>query len=68
MPVALFLRAADGAPASLKLGTERRRYLTFDTLACKLKAIPAERWQQSDNLVARVNLPNRASAAQKEWT
>ena len=61
VPVAIFLRAADGAPASLKLGTERRRYLTFDTLACKLKEIPAERWQQSDNLVARVNLPNMQS-------
>ncbi len=58
VPVAIFLRAAEGAPASLTLGTERRRYLTFDTLACKLKEIPAERWQQSDNLVARVNLPN----------
>ena len=61
VPVAIFLRAADGAPVSLKLGTERRRYLTFDTLACKLKAIPAKRWQQSNNLVARVNLPNMQS-------
>ena len=58
VPVAIFLRAAEGASASLTLGTERRRYLTFDTLACKLKEIPAERWQHSDNLVARVNLPN----------
>ena len=61
VPVAIFLRAADGAPASLKLGTERRRYLTFDTLACKLREIPAERWRDSGNLVARVNLPNMQS-------
>ena len=61
VPVAIFLRAAEGAPVSLELGTERRRYLTFDYLACKLKEIPSERWQQSDNLVARVNLPNMQS-------
>ena len=66
VPVAIFLRAADSAPASLTLGTERHRYLTFDYLACKLKAIPAERWQQSDNLVARVNLPNMQSAEHRK--
>ena len=58
VPAVIFLRAADAAPASLTLGTERRPYLTFDYLACKLKEIPAERWLHSDNLVARVNLPN----------
>ena len=61
VPVAIFLRAADAAPASLTLGTERRPYLTFDYLACKLKEIPSERWLHSDNLVARVNLPNMRS-------
>ncbi len=58
VPAVIFLRAADAAAASLTLGTERRPYLTFDYLACKLKEIPAERWLDSDNLVARVNLPN----------
>ena len=58
VPVAIFLRAADAAPASLILGTERRAYLTFDFLACKLREIPAESWLQSTNLVARINLPN----------
>ena len=61
VPVAIFLRAAESAPTSLTLGTEHRRYLAFDTLACKLKEIPAEHWQHSDNLVARVNLPNMQS-------
>ena len=61
VPVAIFLRAADAAPASLTLGTERHPYLTFDYLACKLKEIPAERWLHSDNPVARVNLPNMRS-------
>ena len=66
VPVAIFLRGAEGTPASLTLGTERRQYLTFDTLACKLKEIPSERWQHSDNLVARVNLPNMQSAQNRK--
>ena len=61
VPVAIFLRQAETAPTSLNLGTDRRRYLSFDTLACKLKEIPFERWRQSENLVARVNLPNLQS-------
>ena len=63
VPVAIFLRAADRAPASLVLGTGRRRYLVFDYLACKLAEMPAGRWLDSDNLVARVNLPNMRSPA-----
>ena len=66
VPVAIFLRDADAAPASLTLGTERRPYLTFDYLACKLREIPAERWQQSNNLVARVNLPNLRGAQDRK--
>ena len=66
VPVAIFLRAAEGTPASLTLGTERRHYLAFDTLACKLKEMPAERWRHSDNLVARINLPNMQSAQNRK--
>ena len=61
VPVTIFLRDADAAPASLTLGTERSPYLTFNYLTCKLQEIPSERWQDSDNLVARVNLPNMRS-------
>ena len=61
VPVTIFLRDADAAPASLTLGTERRIYMKFDYLVCKLKEIPSERWQHSNNLVARVNLPNMRS-------
>ena len=61
VPVAIYLRQAETAPASLALGTERRRYLSFDTLACKLNEIPAKHWKHSENLVARVNLPNMQS-------
>ena len=66
VPVAIFLRAANAAPASLTLGTERRRYLTFDYLACKLREIPSERWRNSGNLVARVNLPNMQSSEHRK--
>ena len=43
VPAVIFLRDADAAAASLTLGTERRPYLTFDYLACKLREIPSER-------------------------
>ena len=57
VPVSIFLRASP-APAVLALGTERRRYLTFDHVACRLDQMDAARWLDSDNPVARVNLPN----------
>ncbi len=58
VPVVIFLREADSVPASLTLGPKHQPYVTLDYLACKLKAIPYESWQHSDNLVARLNLPN----------
>ncbi len=58
VPVVIFLHEADSVPASLTLGPKHRTYVTLDYLACKLKAIPYESWQHSDNLVARLNLPN----------
>ena len=64
VPVSIFLRASP-APAALALGTERRRYLTFDHLACRLDAMDAARWLHSDNPVARVNLPNMRCPASR---
>ena len=61
VPVAIFLREAERAPASLTLGTELRHYLALGTLACKFKEMPAEHWLDSENLVARLNLPNMQS-------
>ena len=58
VPVAIFLRDAKAAPASLALGTERRPYLRFDYLACRLAETPYEDWQDSGNVAALVNLPN----------
>ena len=58
VPVVIFLRAAPAGPSVLRLGTERRTYLTLDYLSVGLAELPAEAWMESDNLVARVNLPN----------
>ena len=58
VPVVIFLRDAARAPTTLALGTERRAYLTFEYIPCKLAEMPAERWLDSGNLVARVNLVN----------
>ena len=65
VPVVIFLRGADRVPASPALGTERRSYLTFEYMACKLAEMPAERWLDSDNVVARVNLPNMRSPRER---
>ena len=58
VPVAIFLRDAKAAPASLVLGTEQRSYLRFDYLACRLAETPYEDWHDSGNVAALVNLPN----------
>ena len=58
VPVAIFLRDAKAAPASLALGTELETYLRFKYLACRLAERPYERWRDSGNVAALVNLPN----------
>ena len=58
VPVVIFLRAGRHIPQSLTLGSEHHAYLRFDYLACVLADMPAEQWMDSDNLVARLNLPN----------
>ena len=67
VPVTIFLRGggAAEAPAPLVLGTERRPYLTFDHLACRLAETPYERWRDSRNVAALVNLPNMRVAAER---
>ena len=58
VPVVIFLRSKAGLPRHLELGSERHVYLRFDYLACVLADIPADRHLTSNNLVARLNLPN----------
>ena len=62
VPVVIFLHQSAAVPRQLVLGSERHRYLAFDYLACVLAATPAARYLDSDNLVARLNLPNM------QWT
>ena len=65
VPVAIFLRDAKAAPASLALGTELETYLRFKYLACRLAETPYERWRESRNVAALVNLPNMRVPAER---
>ncbi len=58
VPVVIFLADGKQIPTSLILGSERRSYLTFGYLRCVLSSLPSEHYWESDNLVARLNLPN----------
>lgn len=57
VPVVIFLNDGN-RPNSLNLGSEQLSYLQFNYLACDLKHLPAKNYQDSDNIVARLNLPN----------
>jgi hypothetical protein len=59
VPAAIFLRKGE-RPASLTLGGDRYDFLTFRYLACNLKHLNWQDWRDSDNIVARLNLPNMA--------
>ncbi|QLF94183.1 DUF4351 domain-containing protein [Pseudomonas sp. ABC1] len=58
VPVVIFLRSDQSIASRLRLGGERHCYLDFNYLACHLKRIPWLEHRDSDNLVARLNLPN----------
>jgi len=58
VPVVIFLTKAGATPERLRLGSEQHVYLDFRYIKCELGALPYELWQDSDNLVARLNLPN----------
>ncbi len=62
VPVVIFLRKGK-RPASLTLGGDRYDFLTFRYLACALKHLNWNDWRDSDNIVARLNLPNMAHRA-----
>ena len=57
VPVVVFLDRPSSAK-QLKLGTELCTYLHFHYLACTLAKLPWQDFQHSNNLVARLNLPN----------
>ncbi|TVP59148.1 MAG: DUF4351 domain-containing protein [Halomonadaceae bacterium] len=58
VPVVIFLRDGAAIPRTLQLGSERYTYLAFEYLYCELASTPVENYWHSDNLVARLNLPN----------
>lgn len=57
VPVVIFLHGGRYA-RDLQLGSERHIYLDFRYLVCDLPTRPSPAWFDSDNLVARLNLPN----------
>ncbi len=65
IPAVIFLRGGDYL-RGLTLGGDRYQYLQFHYLVCDLGDLPWEHYRDSDNIVARLNLPNmRYTAAQK---
>jgi len=61
VPVVVFLRPGD-FPTQLSLGGDRAEYLHFKFIACDLGRTPAAAHLNSENIVARINLPNMAYA------
>lgn len=58
VPVVIFLREARNLPEHLQLGGDQLTYLSFSYLKCELAKLDASQYLHSDNLVARLNLPN----------
>lgn len=56
VPVVIFLRKGQ-YPLSLTLGSEKGAFLTFHYIACELWKLSAEDFWESQNIVARLNLP-----------
>ena len=59
VPVVIFLRTGDHR-TYLRLGSNSCAYMEFRYLMCKLKGLSSARYYDSDNIVARLNLPNMA--------
>ena len=59
VPVVIFLRTGDNR-TYLRLGSDSCSYMEFRYLQCKLKGLSSARYYESENIVARLNLPNMA--------
>lgn len=57
VPVVIFLHKAR-VPGTLTLGGDHFIYLAFQYLKCELPSLDANDYLNSQNLVARLNLPN----------
>jgi len=58
VPVVIFLRRATGVARRLRLSGDHETYLDFHYLSCALGELSYDHYRDSDNLVARLNLPN----------
>lgn len=57
VPIVVFLHAGEFSHG-LQLGDDEEVYLAFHFIYCQLARLPAEHYVRSDNIVARLNLPN----------
>ncbi len=64
VPVVIFLHEGN-YPRELVLGGDRHAYLRFHYLVCDLPRIPFEQYRESNNIVARLNLPNMRYAPEQ---
>jgi hypothetical protein len=64
VPVVVFLRAGSYRQ-ELVLGSEQRIYLHFNFVPCALAELSYESYRESDNVVARLNLPNMRYSPQQ---
>jgi hypothetical protein len=67
VPVVIFLQPGDYRQR-LTLGSDRQNYLDFRFLDCPLSQLRAADYLASDNLVARLNLPNMAHVPNERVT
>lgn len=65
VPVVIFLKGNHRVRRQLQLGSERHKFLSFDYLCCMLNELPAESYQDSTNVVARITLPTMAYAEEQ---
>lgn len=66
VPVVIFLRGARGRQETLALGGDRLSYLSFSYLKCELSSLDANQYLDSQNLIARLNLPNMRWAEEQK--
>jgi len=66
VPVVIFLRRAKGMAQRLCLSGDQDTYLDFRYLSCALGELPYEDHRHSDNLMARLNLPNMQYSARRK--
>jgi hypothetical protein len=65
VPVVIFLDSKDYT-RELVLAGDERKYLWFSFIKCALKELSYEKYRESPNIVARLNLPNMSYPAEQK--